>query len=202
MPRLVACLSCNKIERIPDPPDDIPRIPAVVSWMDGGVERDYEFTNDDGTPIMVPERDPVLEDVTIRHTHGLPDTEVMARLKVFPVDQATYEKMDIVTELKKELNDVTGEFFEESMYYRDSAVGCYNEHHNPEGSCIDYCDDSKRIGPTDVPKQHQMYLCHMCPIQQSYINVELRRKAGYYDPKKGQALSTARDKRFQKLTRR
>lgn len=202
MPRLVACMTCNKIERIPDHPSDVRLVPAKVAWMDGGVEREYEFTHEDGTPILVPEFDPVLEDVTVRHTHGLPDTEVMARIKVFPVDQATYEKMDVVTELKNELAKITGEFFEEADYYRTEATKCYNQHGNPQGSCIDYCDDGKKIGPTSVPKKYQMYLCHLCPIQQAYINVELRRKAGYYDPTKASKLSVARDRRVNRFVKK
>ena len=53
--------------------------------------------------------DPLLEDIVGRHGHGRPDTDVMQFIKVFPVDQATYEKLDVVTELKKELAKQTGQ---------------------------------------------------------------------------------------------
>ena len=184
MPRIVACMVCAKMERIPDPPDDVPRVPATVTWMDMGVEREYTFQMEDGTNIMVPQYDPLLEDIVGRHGHGKPDTEVMNFIKVFPCDQATYEKLDVVTELQKELSDSTGMLFEEATYYRDEAVRCYNEHKNPAGGCIDYCDESKRIGSSMMPKKYQTFLCHMCPVQQAYVDVELRRKAGMYDPKK------------------
>jgi hypothetical protein len=51
-------------------------------------------------------------------------------------------------------------------------------------------DDSKRIGNATykdddgriitVPPKFRQYLCYVCPFQQTYINVELRRRKGYY----------------------
>lgn len=199
MPRIVACMMCSKIERIPDPADSIPRIPATIAWDDHGAERTYTFTNDDGTNVMVPMYDPLLEDIAGRHGHGRPDTDVMNFIKVFPVDQATYEKLDVVTELKKELAKQTGQFFEEATYYRDEAAKCYNAHGNPDGSCIDYLDDSRRIGSDKIPKKYQTYLCHLCPIQQSYINVEIRRKAGLYKPEIAARHEKVRKARMRKL---
>jgi hypothetical protein len=187
------------MERIPDPPSNVPYVPATVAWDDHGAERQYTFTNDDGTNIMVPMYDPLLEDITGRHGHGRPDTDVMQFIKVFPVDQETYEKLDVVTELKKELSKQTGQFFEEATYYRDEAAKCYNSHGNPQGSCIDYLDDSKRIGSSHVPKKYQTFLCHLCPIQQSYINVEVRRRAGLYDPKNASKYERARKAKMRKL---
>lgn len=199
MPRIVACMMCFQMERMPDPPKDVPHVPATVAWDDHGVEREYTFKYDDGTNIMVPMYDPLLEDLVGRHGHGRPDTDVMQFIKVFPVDQATYEKLDVVTELKKELSKQTGHFFEESTYYRDEATKCYNSHGNPEGSCIDYLDDSRRIGSSKIPKKYQTFLCHLCPIQQSYINVEIRRKAGLYNPETAGKYEKARKAKMRKL---
>ena len=186
MPRLATCMICAKIERMPDPPLDVSMVPAKISYMDMGVERDYLFEMEDGTPIMVPEYDPILEDFVGRHGHDRPDTDVMGFIKVFPVEQATYDRMDVVTELKKELSDHTGLLFEESTYYKDEAIKCYNNHKNPSipgRECIDFLDDSKQIGPT-VPKKYQTYLCHMCPYMQSYVAQEMRSRAGLYNPGK------------------
>jgi hypothetical protein len=190
VPRVVACLVCAKVERIPDPPDDVRRIPAIVEWDDHGVTRKYEFTNDDGTAIMVPEYDPVLEDVVGRHGHGMPDTEVMGALKVFPVDQATWEKMDVVTEVKKELAELTGKFFEESDYYKEEALKCYNAHGNPHLDCPDVLDDAKRIGPRTKHKRHQTYLCHMCLTGDTEVVTRegTRRIADLADVGKGELL--------------
>ncbi|MGA7535536.1 MAG: hypothetical protein WBW27_27030, partial [Pseudolabrys sp.] len=140
MPRIVACMMCFKLERIPDPPDSTPRVPATVAWDDHGVERDYTFKMDDGSVIMVPEFDPLLEDVVYRHGHDRPDTEVMQFIKVFPVDQYTYDRMDVVTELKKELAAQTDQLWEEVEHYKTEALKCYNDHGNPAPTCVDYLD--------------------------------------------------------------
>jgi hypothetical protein len=193
MPRIACCLICNKIERLIDAPDGVPLIPARVTWMDGDTEREHIFRDDDGMPVMVPEYDPIMEDFTARHGHGRSDVEGMQFIKVWVTDWHTYHTMDPVMELKKELARQTGEFFEESMYYRDEAVKCYNEHHNPtiETGCIDYLAEEKRLGSSMVPNKYRTYLCHMCPYQQAYVNVELRRRKGWYDPNKAVSLDAA-----------
>jgi hypothetical protein len=175
---------CHTIERIPAPPADVRLVPAKVEYDDHGVIRDYVFKNDDGTPVLVPEFDPVLEDFVGRHKHDLSDVDGMQAIKVFPVDPATWEKMDVVSQLKQELLQVTGEFYEESDHYRTEALKCYNAHGNPAlpgKACADYCEDSRRIGPK-VPPKYQTYLCHVCPYMQTYVAQEMRHKAGLYVP--------------------
>ena len=190
MPRLAVCMVCKKIERMIDVADDVPRVPAtVVSDVN---HESHTFKNVDGSVIMVPEFDPILEDFVARHEHNIDDVGGMQAIQVFPVDQATYDKVDVVSELKTELSKITSEFFEESNFYREEALKCYNNHHNPDPTCPDYLDPAKRIGPK-VPPKYQIYLCHMCPIQ-SIINVDLRHKKGWYDPSKSKDLTIARDK--------
>jgi hypothetical protein len=187
-PRLAVCMVCNKIERMPATPSEIRRIPAVVELVSG---EKHTFKDATGATQMVPEFDPVLEDFVGRHGHGLDDVSGMQAIKVFPVDPKTWEKMDVVTELKKELQQVTGEFYEESKFYLEEAIKCYNQHHNPT-ECPDYLDESKTIGPK-VPPKYQTYLCHMCPIQHGYVSVELRKKKGWYNPKNHDKLTIARN---------
>lgn len=193
MPRIVACLMCNKIERLVDPPDGVPMIPARITWMEGDVEREYLFRDAGGQTVLVPQYDPIMEDVISRHGHGRSDVEGMSFIRVWSTDWHTFHAMDPVMELKKELSRQTGEFFEESTYYRDEATRCYNAHHNPtiETGCIDYLDDSKRLGSSQIPNQYRTYVCHMCPYQQAYVNVELRRRKGWYDPNRTLSLDAA-----------
>jgi hypothetical protein len=188
-PRLAVCMVCNKIERMPATPAEIRRVPAKVELISGET---HTFKDPQGSTMMVPEFDPVLEDFVGRHEHGLDDVSGMQAIKVFPVDPDTWEKMDVVTELKKELQQVTGEFFEESKYYLEEAIKCYNEHHNPVDSCPDYLSDAKKIGPKVSPK-YQIFLCHLCPYTHSFVNVELRKKKGWYNPKNSKKLTIARD---------
>jgi len=194
MPRIATCLVCCKLERLPDPPEDTPRIPAKLSWDDHGAVRDHYMQNEDGSNIMVAEHDPLLEDFVGRHRHGLPDTELIGSINTIGVEQSTWDRMDVVTKVKKDLADITGKIFEESTFYRDEATKCYNSHNNPtvETGCIDYLTDAKRIGPK-VPPKYQTFLCHMCPYQQAYVNVELRQKKGWYDPANDARLKAARD---------
>lgn len=184
MPRIVACLVCSKLERMIDVPDDVPRVPATLKYMDMGVEREYTIKDEtNGYTIMVPETDPWLEDFVGRHGHGLPDTAV-GSIKVFPVTLETWERLDVVTEVKKELADFTGMLFEESSYYKDEALKCFSEHHRPSEGCVDYLDESKRIGSGRMPKKHQAFLCHMCPVAHGYVATEIRKKKKLYEPRK------------------
>jgi hypothetical protein len=51
-------------------------------------------------------------------------------------------------------------------------------------------NDDRRIGPATyddgdghvitVPPKFRQYLCYVCPFQQTYIQVELRRRRGLY----------------------
>lgn len=182
MPRIIACHMCHTVERVIDPPKDVRLVPATIQWDDMGVIRSHTIQDDQGMNVMVPEFDPILEDYVARHSHGRPDTEVISFIQAFPCDQATWEKLDVVTEMKKELQLATGEFYEESQYYKEEALKCYNEHKNPQLGCPDWRDDNKTLGSKDMPKKYRTYLCDVCPVSQTYIQTEIRRKAGMYKP--------------------
>ncbi len=188
MPRIVACLTCNTIERIIDPPPDAQKIPAVLKWDDNGVIREHTITEPhSGLVAMVPEFDPILEDLVGRHSHGLPDTRVIDNIKVWVCDQKTYDGMDAAQFVKDQLQRATDELMEEVNYYKDGALACYNEHHNPDlkKGCIDFLDESKIIGSKQVPPNSRVYLCHMCPYMQTYVAMEMRWKAELYtNPRK------------------
>jgi hypothetical protein len=162
-----------------------------LEWTSG--ER-VLLKDDDGLVKMVPAYDPMLEEFVLNHEHELPDVAVThgEQIQVIAVDQRTWDTMDIVTRIKEELRQQTGEVYDESQEYRDAALRCYNAHGNPDLStgCPDYMDDSKMIGRWNykdddgrdivIPPKHRQYLCYLCPYQQSYIQVELRRRRGMY----------------------
>jgi hypothetical protein len=191
MPRLVGCAYCRILQRIPDVLKGTPLIPARLEWTTG---EQYTYLDDQGLPVMVPAYDPILEDFIENHGHDQPDDRVIGGLiTVWQVDQRTWDTMDVVTKIQKELQDQTNQWYEERDEYRESALKCYNDHGNPDLSsgCRDYMDDSKRIGHasyTDddgrtitVPPKFRQYLCYVCPYQQTYIQVELRRRRGAYN---------------------
>ena len=190
MPRLVACNWCHSLTRIPDVLKGTPMVPAMLEWKDG--ER-FIYRDEQGLPTMVPAYDPILEDFIETHTHGLRDDQVIGGLiEVYAVDQKTWDAMDVVTKIQTELQKQTNQHYAEVDEYKEAAVKCYNAHGNPDLSsgCPDYLDDSKRIGHasyTDddgrtitVPPKFRQYLCYLCPYQQTYIQVELRRRRGAY----------------------
>jgi hypothetical protein len=191
MPRIVTCHLCKLITRFPDVPKDTPMVPARMIFKDG---TDFTYKDDDGLPVMVPRFDPMLEDFVERHEHGLEDSSHLRHgvIEVMQVEQKTWESMDVVKMVKSQLHEQTSQWYEDRDFYREGATECYNKHGNPTiegGGCPDYMDDSRLIGKAEyhedgrtitVPKKLRQYLCFQCPYQQSYINVELRRKAGMY----------------------
>lgn len=163
---------------------------AYLRWQSG---EEYVYKDDKGLPVMVPLYDPVLEDFIGRHEHGRPEHQVIGGLiQVYDVAQQTWDTIDIVTHIQKDLEKQHNAWYEDRDEYRTAATACYNAHGNPDltTGCRDYMDDSKRIGQgtyTDdenrtitVPPKYRQYLCYLCPYQQSYINVELRRRKGAY----------------------
>lgn len=193
MPRLVTCHHCHILARMPDPPHGVPMVPARLQWEDG---QDFVFRDDTGLPVMVPAYDPVLEDFTEKHRHHYDDNQLgfSGVIQVMAVDQKTWDSVDMVTKVKTELQKQTGQFYAESDEYKDAAIRCYNDHGNPDTTtgCRDYLSDSKRIGPAQyqadgqtirVPDKYRQYLCYVCPFQQAYVQVELRKRKGYYSGK-------------------
>jgi hypothetical protein len=191
MPRLATCHVCRVIERMPDVHPKTPLVPAILEYQDG---LRLVLPDEDGLPRMVPAFDPMLEAFVVKHEHGLPDQAVThgQQIEVMAVDQNTWDTMDVVTKIKDELHRVHGEQYDESNEYKDAALKCYNAHGNPDLSsgCPDYMDDSKMIGQAtykgddgetiSIPPPFRQYLCFLCPFQQTYIQVELRRRKGMY----------------------
>ena len=190
MPRLAQCNFCKILQRIPDVPPKTPKVPARIEFKDG-----YQFTykDDDNHPQMVAAFDPVLEDFVSRHSHDREDRDVISgMIQVYAVDQKTWDTMDVVTKIKEQLQKQTNQWYEERDEYKDSALKCYSAHGSPDLSkgCSDYLNDDRRIGPATyddgdgrtitIPPKFRQYLCYVCPFQQSYVNVELRRRKGAY----------------------
>ena len=67
--------------------------------------------------------------------------------------------------------------------YIEDAGMCFNRHGRPDDGCIDYKDDSKRIGsPSKHPwlaKKKPVYLCDFCPVK-STVQGKVFHKLGLY----------------------
>jgi len=176
MMRLATCLSCRTITKLSD----------------------YEGSN--------PDFDVVLQDWIDRHLHGvrvedipgplhpgaqvmvvdMPDITTSPKFLSMPVEDQERALARIegvaVTSLQSELQAQTQQVFEYRDDLRDEAAKCFLRHHSPSypaRGCIDYRDDSKRVGRTKVPAKLQKYLCQFCPYS-STIMVEMRRRKGAY----------------------
>jgi len=190
MPRLATCHVCHVLQRFPDVPPKTPMVPARLQWESG---EEYTYTDDKGYAVMVPAYDPMLEDFITKHQHGLDDNAaVHGQIQVYGIDQKTWDSVDVVTKIRKELQEATDEWYEDRDTYREGAIACYNAHGNPttDTGCPDYMDDSKMIGKSSyrdddgkvhkVPLELRQYLCWQCPYQQAYVIPEIRRRKGMY----------------------
>ena len=176
--RLATCLSCKTITKLSD----------------------FQGTNSD--------HDVVLQDWTSRHLHGvpveqipgplhpgaapilnvdMPDITRSPRFFSMPIEdqERALERIEgvAVTNLQSEMMTMTQQVFTYRDDLRDEASKCYLRHNSPsypERGCIDFRDDSKRVGRTKVPPKLQKYLCHFCPYS-STLAVELRRRRGAYN---------------------
>lgn len=206
MPRIVSCHFCHTLTRIPDVHPKTPVIPYVLTYTSGET---YVIRDPQGNAAMVPAYDPVLEDFVGKHDHGMPDEAVTHKemIQVWQVDQKTWDAMDVVSQVKANLQRQFSTTYAEVDEYKESALKCYNAHGNPgiETGCRDYLSDEKRIGPATyqgdegqtvtVPPKFRHYLCYLCPFQQTAITVELRRRKGYYDENKIQRNRAKRRRR-------
>ena len=143
---------------------------------------------------MVAAFDPVLEDFVEKHSHGREDRDVIGGLiQVYQVDQKTWDTMDVVTKIQEQLQQQTNDWYEERDEYRDAALQCYNAPRQPgprqtAARTTWTTTGASALPPTTtatattitVPPKFRQYLCYVCPFQQTYIQVELRRKRGAY----------------------
>ena len=176
---------------MPDVPKGTPMTPARLEWTTG---ESYIYKDEKGFPIMVPRYDPALEEFVLRHTHGYPDDKVIREgiIKVWSVDQKTWDNVDITTKVRKEIQELTGQWYQDRDEFKEEALKCYNRHGNPDmgNKCPDFMNDDRRIGKGEykddngnvhkIPNKFRQYLCYMCPYMQAHIATEVRFRKGLY----------------------
>lgn len=190
MPRIAACHLCKVLVKFPDVPPDTPKVPATMRYKSG---EEFTYKDDDGHPVMVAKYDPMLEDFVERHDHNLEDSTFLREgvIEVISVEPKTWRSMDVMAMIREQIHQRTQQWYEDRDTYRIAATECYNAHGNPDLStgCPDYLSDSKRIGnavyeedghKVEIPAKFRQYLCYQCPYQQAYVNVEVRRRNGWY----------------------
>lgn len=149
MPRLLACQSCGIMYKMRD--------------YDGPAEYDME-----------------LIEIINRHLQQASDPRPESHLSViFRTDEETASKLDMETEVKKELmkNEIWMRDYRDEL--KVEALKCYNRHgRTPD--CNEYESEGKTIGrKIGVPKDKWQYLCYYCPVHSKVIE-SVRSKKGMY----------------------
>lgn len=167
--RLLFCNHCKTLEEIPD----------------------YEGTD----PV-----DPLVEALVRKHNERAPMEHGGANISASPMRLMAVDDNDWRTNREKVLAQVNQEnkkvgfdawVYEAMNTYADDALRCYRAHHRPEDGCIDWWDDSKRIGrPTSEGRKvlkdnyksgaTDPHLCQWCPVA-SFVATQQRLKMGMYD---------------------
>lgn len=142
---------------------------------------DYEGTD--------PNYDFALIDV-IERFHKFPNGEPHMGSPLMQMDQKTYDKIAAAGRVDKAVFGIELEARALRDCYKDDANTCFNKHGRPEMGCIDFHDDSKRIGnpagrglPAEaraiLSAKGATYICDYCPVS-AFVATEIRHKRGMY----------------------
>lgn len=143
--------------------------------------------------------DPLIEELVMQHNIRNPLAHGGQRIhhspiRLFRFDDAAYAKNpEKCLELAMEQNKTDGFTAwasEVRNTFGDDALKCFSAHRRPSEGCIDYHDDSKRLGrPTPegrkVARSNQEvvantpFLCDFCPVS-TFVTTQIRTKAGLY----------------------
>jgi len=180
--RLLVCRMCESVDEVPD--------------YEGPVEGDT-----------------LLERVVAKHQQdcgtanvGGEQAEVASQQDRFlvKIDREDWNNERVKKEILNRLS-MSGTGFEEKVYdvkntWKADAMSCYSSHRRPQDGCIDYKDDSKRVGNgflteeeeslkkssglftgmTRRRQQQTVFLCDFCPVK-SGVQEKVFTKRGLYD---------------------
>lgn len=163
--RLVFCDACATLEEIPD------------------------FSGRDD------EIDPYVLGVVLKHNEHDPMAHGGVKLRASPMQVYKVDDLEWQMHPEKVIQHVnemsrrqgmTNWVNESFNTYQEDALRCFKKHGRPQHGCIDYWDDSKRIGrPTKEGKQavkenyklgqDDPHLCQWCPV---HTYVQMREREG------------------------
>lgn len=154
-----------------------------------------ELPNYDGKD----EVDPYVEQIVFKHNERDPMSHGGDHLKASPIriyvvleKEWSTNRAGVLKLINNENRKVglDAEVSEAMNTYSEDALRCFSDHHRPQQGCIDYWDESKRIGrPTEEgraarksnPKlgETDPHLCQFCPVH-TFVTTERRYAAGMY----------------------
>jgi hypothetical protein len=158
-PRLLFCYTCRTLTKVPAKPHHT-------------------------TPN---EHDHALNEIVERHQHHEVPEHNRKGGRLWATDQKTWDSMDVVTEVRKELmaHQVWIEEYRDTLM--EDAAKCHRKHGQPEWPgkpCIDYKTDKKRIGGPlgrrSLDLNQLQYMCTYCPYE-STVTTAKRFERGDYD---------------------
>jgi len=111
-------------------------------------------------------------------------------MQCWPTSQATWDRLDVTTEFRKELmaNQIQVQEYRDQI--GEDAVKCHRLHGQPElpgKPCIDYKSDAKRLGGGLGRKsillrrdpQRLNYLCTYCPYESTVVTQKRWERGDY-----------------------
>ena len=140
----------------------------------------YNMLDYDGPP----EYDMELQEIIKRHLHQANDPRPESHMsQIFRCDDDTASKLDMETEVKKELMKNEVEVREMRNDLKEDALKCFSKHGRPKMDCLDYCGEDKTVGVKPVTLPGLLNdLCMFCPVQE-YYQYKIRGAKGLYSSK-------------------
>lgn len=172
--RLLLCAVCKSLEELPD----------YVGPVDGDRVLE-ELVRQHRQLSHMKSKD--RQGRTINH-----ESDGIARLFQIDDDQWLSNRDAVIKQINTKANETgfDGWVYEARNTYAEDALKCFSRHGRPTEGCVDYWDDSKRIGrPTAegrlvIRENYRMgerdpHLCMFCPVH-SYVTTMVRWKKGMY----------------------
>lgn len=109
--------------------------------------------------------------------HRFPDGEAHLGNLFVGIPEEALANMDARATIEREIWGAQAEMASFKDTLVEDAGKCYNAHQRPKLGCIDYKDDSKRLGNPRTKSGYagKVYLCEFCPVH-SFVTSEIMRQ--------------------------
>lgn len=158
-----------------------------------------EEIDDLGYDLVEGEVDPLVEALVLKHTQKDAMGHGSSHMNQSPFRLINVDDLEWATERERLIRLINTEnkkvgfdgwVYESMNTFADDALKCYSAHHRPKQGCIDWWDESKRIGRPTVEGQQAVkdlpglgdrdpHLCQYCPVA-SYVRTEINHRKGLY----------------------